>query len=299
KQELIDQKCGQMDYGIGEKLTALLVEHECGQTDYGLLEKLIAESSSKKEKPHEFRINYKGKTKEDKRQEVGVEEKNRKNENCQEVEMQREMVPIESGNVALSKNFNAGDIPLDLPRVMIKKLTERFGKTEILKVERRNRKAEAVVKINFENEEKRQCLEQTWMIPSRAGYMSRITKGVHNPEELKSRKRFRAIIKGLPRTAKEILLLRQLAHTKAKGVFIPPNKNGNQKQIAIVYFDSKMAGKEALKHRIRYYNHVLDWSNEEGVEVWRASREKRHSIRSKVGSISSYKKGWNRERKKR
>src|ERR1043165_7258370 len=71
------------------------------------------------------------------------------------------------------------------------------------------------------------------------------------------------MLKDLPASASEVLLLRCLKSRGAKSVYIPFNRNGNQRRSAIVTFATEEEMNAAKSKLIRYNNHLVFWKNAE------------------------------------
>ena len=95
-------------------------------------------------------------------------------------------------------------------------------------------------------------LKNLWAIEVEEGRLARISIGNMELNALKKREQYRAIIKNIPSSAMECLLLRQLKKIFAKNVHIRRNSNRNQSNIAIVDFESKKDKEEAMKYAIIY-----------------------------------------------
>ena len=80
----------------------------------------------------------------------------------------------------------------------------------------------------------------------------------------------------LPENASEVFLLCCLRKRGAKSVYIPTNRNGNQRRSAIVTFASE-EGKEAAQMKpIRFNNHLLFW---QGDTIEREGNKRRRQYR--------------------
>src|SRR5205807_10255207 len=84
-----------------------------------------------------------------------------------------------------------------------------------------------------------------------------ITPESNKKEILKSRKQFIARLYNIPQNVNEVLLFRQLKHTRAKAVHIFKNSNGNNKGYALVSFRNQREMAQAQKFTIKYYDTKL------------------------------------------
>ena len=98
-----------------------------------------------------------------------------------------------------------------------------------------------------------------WAIHLEKDKMSRLTQGRFDAEVLQERSKHKAIIRDVPKSAIETAFLRQIKGTKAKAIYISKNRNGNQWQIASIYFANEEDKQIACKHPVYYYNTKLDW----------------------------------------
>jgi len=69
--------------------------------------------------------------------------------------------------------------------------------------------------------------------------LARVTKGDEDYTQCDLQNVFTTRLTGLLGNASEVLLLRCLKNKKAKSVYIPPNRNGNQRRAATITFASK------------------------------------------------------------
>jgi hypothetical protein len=87
--------------------------------------------------------------------------------------------------------------------------------------------------------------------------------GRFDSEALEKRRKYKAALKDIPKSALESTLLRQLRPLKVKAVFIPNNSNGNKRSIAFVYFESEEDCQKAKEKNAFYYHNKLTWYDEQ------------------------------------
>ena len=130
------------------------------------------------------------------------------------------------------------DLPFSANTARVRRCLNQYGKTEVKEwCNLKNSKA-AYVKIVCRNEEQKRNLQNAWAIHFEEGKTSRFTPDRFDAEKLKDRKEYRLVLKNIPNSAPEAVLLRQLRRFKAKMVFILKNRNNNPRGNAIVYFAS-------------------------------------------------------------
>jgi len=100
-----------------------------------------------------------------------------------------------------------------------------------------------------------------WVIPMNTRNLARITWGEEDHGLREQQSLFTARLTGLPGDASEVLVLRCLRNKGAKAVYIPPNRNGNQRRSATVAFATERDLNAAQTKPIRFGNHVLSWKN--------------------------------------
>ena len=84
----------------------------------------------------------------------------------------------------------------------------------------------------------------------------------------------------VPGNASEVLLLRSLKSKRAKSVYIPPNRNGNQRRTAIIMFATKKDMQAAQSRPIIFNNSRVYWVNREKRETRRRGSIKEERERS-------------------
>src|ERR1043166_6970332 len=101
---------------------------------------------------------------------------------------------------------------------------KRFKKTNIIRIKRSKYKALAII----QTEELREK-SLLWSIPVGNNKLVRVTKGEEDYEARDKQRQHIAKLTELPGNASEVLLLQCLRSKGAKSVYIPPNRNSNQK----------------------------------------------------------------------
>ena len=89
--------------------------------------------------------------------------------------------------------------------------------------------------------------------------MCRITSGRFDSEVLEERRKYKAALQDISKSALESMLLRQLRLLRVKAVFISNNSNGNKRSIAFAYLESEEDCKRAKKMSVFYYYNKLSW----------------------------------------
>jgi len=117
-----------------------------------------------------------------------------------------------------------------------------------------------------------------WAIPVNNNNLARVTKGEEDHEAREKQRKYTAKLTELPGNASEVLLLRSLKSKGAKSVYIPPNRNGNQRRTATVIFATEREMKAAQSKPIMYNNFRVYWVNERKSEPRR-----RESLRKERG----------------
>ena len=89
--------------------------------------------------------------------------------------------------------------------------------------------------------------------------MYRLTLERFDFEVLEERRKYKAALRDIPKSALESTLLRQLRSLRVKAVFIPNNSNGNKRSIAFAYFESEEDYHRAKNMSVFYYHNKLSW----------------------------------------
>ena len=261
---------------------AVLLEQECGQQDYGTTE-LQTKLNSKAEKIENVRTSTKPQpkteevTKEKKKAEQEMEHKSCKEEagliekeetarnstGISKDRMQFVKKAVDNADEEMTEIFTIWDIPAEVSTPRVKRCLYYFGRTNVLQWKLQGKNKALVFSISFWNEHRRQVLSQAWAVHFEEGKTCRITPGSFAKEILEKRAAHKAVVKNIPKTAVETLLLRQLKVVKAKAVYISFNTNRNQRGTASIYFETDKDRLEALDKQIFYYNTKLEWARTE------------------------------------
>jgi hypothetical protein len=165
------------------------------------------------------------------------------------------------------KYITIWDLPADINRKEIEYMCRRFKKAHITRIKRSKYKSLAIIQIEETKED-----NIPWSIPVNNNKLVRVTEGEENYEERQRQSQYTAKITDLPSKASEVLLLRCLRSKGAKSVYIPPNRNGNQRRTAIITFATEEEMKAAQSKPIRYNNFQVSWLNERRKEIRKEER---------------------------
>jgi len=117
----------------------------------------------------------------------------------------------------------------------------------------------ALIQITGWNQKRLDPLATSWSVHFENGSMCRITPGRFDSEVLEERRKYKAALRDIPKSALESTLLRQLRPLRVKAVFIPNNSNGNKRSIAFAYFESEEDYHRAKNMSVFYYHNKLSW----------------------------------------
>ena len=110
---------------------------------------------------------------------------------------------------------------------------------KITRIKKSQYKALAVIETGYMEER-----HISWAIPVGNSKLARVTKDKEDYEARNKQGQFIAKLKDIPKGASEVLLLHCLRNKGAKAVYIPHNRNKNQRKFAIVTFaNAKKADK--------------------------------------------------------
>lgn len=183
------------------------------------------------------------------------------------------------------QTFVLWDLPQDYSKYQISKLVERYGRIVKIDWKRMSRGKIAKILLECKTKEDQKKLEETWSIPLELGTTTRVSYGEEAYNIKENRREHKAIIRGVPTNAKEVLLLRQLAKIDARAVHIPFNSNYNRKRTATIYFDSEKSKLNAIRQTVYYYNSRLEWTytteNKEEKEVRRPFLHRHYEYKGK------------------
>ena len=175
-------------------------------------------------------------------------------------------------------NLTIWDIPNEARANQIRRCFSYFGKAMILGFMAGGKSKAAYISLKPRDEKKKAILQSAWAIHFEEGKMSRLTQAKYDTETLQKRSSFKAILKEIPKSATESALLRQLRVINTKAVYISKNRNGNQRQVATIYFENEADMQDALKRSIYYYNTKLEWANK--YSLIDSSKENKHKHKS-------------------
>src|ERR1043165_1312260 len=161
------------------------------------------------------------------------------------------------------------DLPTNINKKEQEYICRRFKDAHIVRIKRSKFKALAVVQIEKTNEE-----DIPWAIPVNNNKLVRVTKGEEDHEARKKQREYTAKLTELSGNASEVLLLRSLKSKGAKSVYIPPNRNGNQRRTATIIFATEKEMKAAQSKPIMYNNFRVYWINKEKRETRRRERSR-------------------------
>ena len=136
-------------------------------------------------------------------------------------------------------NITVWDIPNETRANQIRRYLGYYGKATVLSFMANGKNKAAFIAIEPRDERKKELLQSMWAIHLEKSKMSRLTQGRFDAEVLQERSKHKAIIRDVPKSAIETAFLRQIKGTKAKAVYISKNRNGNQRQMASIYFASE------------------------------------------------------------
>jgi hypothetical protein len=101
-----------------------------------------------------------------------------------------------------------------------------------------------------------------WALPIGTHKLVRVSKGNEDYSLRDQHSLYTSKLLELSGNTSEVLLLRCLRKRGAKSVYIPINRNGNQRRSAIITFASEKEMKTAQTKPIRFNNHLLFWQGE-------------------------------------
>jgi len=124
--------------------------------------------------------------------------------------------------------YTMWDIPVDVRPARVRKCLQFYGRIRFIQWKTCGNSKAAMFTVEFRNENRKSMLDQAWSVHFKKDKICRVTPGTFAREVLESRATHKAIIKNVPTTAIDVLLLRQLKVVKAKAVYISVNRNKNQ-----------------------------------------------------------------------
>jgi len=141
------------------------------------------------------------------------------------------------------------DLPADINKKELEYICRRMKKAQIVRIKRSKYKALAIVQVEETNEK-----DIPWAIPVANNKLVRVTKGVEDHKARETQKKYTAKLTDLLRNVSEVLLLRCLRSKGARSVYIPSNRNGNQKKTAMIMFATEEDMEAAQSKPIMYNN---------------------------------------------
>jgi hypothetical protein len=163
------------------------------------------------------------------------------------------------------------DLPANINRTELEFICRKIKKANIVRIKRSKYKALAVIKTD-----KYEDKDIPWSLPIDDNKLVRVMKGDEDYEERNRQSQFTAKLTELPGSASEVLLLRCLKNKGAKSVYIPSNRNGNQRRTATITFATKEEMNSAQTKPIRYNNFRVYWVMDEKRET-----KKRESLKNR------------------
>jgi hypothetical protein len=153
------------------------------------------------------------------------------------------------------------DLPANINKREVEYICRRIKDVQIVCIKRFKYKALAVIQTQGIEEE-----DIPWSLPADNNKLVRVTRGREDHEARERQRKHTAKLTELPGNASEVLLLRCLRSKGAKSVYIPPNRNGNQKRTALIIFATEEDMRAAQSKPIMYNNFRVYWVNERRKE---------------------------------
>jgi len=148
------------------------------------------------------------------------------------------------------------DLPSDINEKELKYMCRSMKNMHIIWIKRSQYKALAVVTTDYDEEK-----DNIWTLPLGSHKLARVTEGNEDYMQREKQSHFTAKLLDIPKGASEVLLLRCLRNKRAKVVYIPVNRNRNQKNFAIITFTNAQEAEAAQTTPIWYNNHRVSWEN--------------------------------------
>jgi hypothetical protein len=185
------------------------------------------------------------------------------------------------------------DLPADINKKEVEYICRRIKDVQIVCIKRFKYKALAIIQMQSIREE-----DILWSLPADNNKLVRVTRGREDHEAREGQRKHAAKLTELPGNASEVLLLRCLRSKGAKSVYIPPNRNGNQKRTALITFATEEDMKAAQSKPIMYNNFQVYWVNGKEKELKRRGNFKDRRGRSwdRSGQNSDTEEDESRER---
>src|SRR6185295_8748181 len=194
----------------------------------------------------------------------------------------------EKGRFNNMTDLTIWDLPANINRREVEYICRRIKNVRIVCIKRFKYKALAVIQAQDIEEE-----DIPWSLPADNNKLVRVTRGREDHEAREEQRRHTAKLTELPGNASEVLLLRCLRSKGAKSVYIPPNRNGNQRKTALITFATEEDMMAAQSKPIMYNNFQIYWVNKRRRESF---KEKRGRSWDRYSQISDAEEDRSRER---
>ena len=166
----------------------------------------------------------------------------------------------EKNKISTKEFFTIWDVPTHISAQQLRKSLSFYGWITVVEWKYGKDSKAAYIRITkFKNYKRELDFTNSWAVSLENGKLVRLTEGRFNKDELIERNRYKARLVNLPRTTVEALLLRRVRTIGAKSVYIPRNRHGNQRTIAVIYFGTEEKLANALKASVFYFNTRLEW----------------------------------------
>jgi hypothetical protein len=159
-------------------------------------------------------------------------------------------------NVKTGNYLTIWDLPPNINIEEVEHMCRNIKDAKIERIKRSKYKALAIVYTKNLREE-----NIPWALPIGTHKLARVSKGNEDYNLRDQHSLYTTKLLELPGNASEVLLLRCLRKRGAKSVYIPTNRNGNQRRSAIVTFALEKEMKTAQTKPIRFNNHLLFWQD--------------------------------------
>jgi hypothetical protein len=230
KEALIEQEYGCLDYGIIEKQTAELKSNKKKEEDNSIEEESIQVENEVKNMKLDEEL-----TSNERESNKKMEEDEKVNETKEQIEKNtvKETVHMEEPLMRYKNRnrvdsiYTMWDISAEVRAAQVRKCLQFYGRIRFIGWKNCGTSKAAIFSVEFKNEKRKAMLDQAWSVHFEEGKTCRVTPGTFAREVLEKRALYKAIVKNIPMTAIEVLLLRQLKAVKAKAVYILVNRNRN------------------------------------------------------------------------
>lgn len=184
---------------------------------------------------------------------------------------------IEDEEETRSQNFREDnyltiwDLPVNIDLREVKHACRNIKGWENIRIKRSRFRAVAVLRLQEDMPDKK----LPWVVPLESGKLARVSKGIEDPKARDKRHQNLAKIRGIPREAQEVLLLRCLKDKGAKAIYIPRRRGGSAKDYAVVTFESQQDLEDASSKPFRYNNWLLKWAKKSKDRTAEQKKEER------------------------